>query len=313
MMIPVSRHPLACGLLVLAAVLSAPAAAQEDDLFTADRVLRLHIRLSDRDAERLRQEPRRYVRCTLEEEGGEAIRGVAVKLKGQAGSFRGFDDRPALTVSLVKFSREGSFHGLGKFHLNNSVQDETLALEWLAAGVCAEAGQPAARTAHARVWINDRDLGIYVLKEGFDERFLARHFPRADGNLYDGGFVQDLDSDLEKDCGDGPDDQSDLAALVAACREPDPETRRAAIAERLDIDRFLTFVALELMLGHWDGYAGNVNNYRLYFDPADGRARFFTHGMDQVLGDPGSPILDRPRGLVAAAVMDEPEWRAAWR
>ena len=39
-----------CGLLVLAAAVAAPTAAQDDDLFTADRVPRLHIRLSDRDA-----------------------------------------------------------------------------------------------------------------------------------------------------------------------------------------------------------------------------------------------------------------------
>jgi spore coat protein H len=283
------------------------------DIFADDRVLRLRIRLSPRDEERLRNEPRRYVRCVLEEEGGETLRSVAVKLKGAAGSFREFDDRPALTLNVGKFARGQSFHGLEKFHLNNSVQDESLALEWLAAGICRDAGVPAARTAHARVWINDRDLGVYVLKEGFDEAFVGRHFAAAHGNLYDGGFTQDIDGDLEKDCGDGPDDGSDLAGLVEACRESDPGRRREAIAARLDVDRFLSFMAVEMMLGHWDGYAQAANNYRLYFDPADGRAHFLVHGMDQILGDPAASILDMPSAIVARAVMEDPQWREAWR
>jgi len=292
---------------------AAVAEAADADIFAGERVLRLRIRVAPRDEERLREDPRRYVRCVLEEEGGATFRNVAVKLKGAAGSFREFDDRPALTLSLVKFARERTFHGLEKFHLNNSVQDESLALEWLAAGVCRDAGVPAARAAHARVWINDRDLGIYVLKEGFDALFLARHFAAADGNLYDGGFVQDVDAALEKDCGDGPDDGSDLAALVEACREPDPARRHEAVAARLDVDGFLSFMAAELLLGHWDGYTEAANNYRLYVDPADGRARFIAHGMDQILGDPGASILDMPGSIVARAVMDDPEWRAAYR
>ena len=283
------------------------------DIFATDRVLRLRIRLAPRDEDRLRNEPRRYVRGVLEEEGGGTFRNVAVKLKGAAGSFQAFDDRPALTISLGKFAPGRSFHGLGKFHLNNSVQDESLTHEWLAEHVCRRAGVPAPRTAHARVSINDRDLGVYVLKEGFDEAFVGRHFAAARGNLYDGGFTQDIDGELEKDCGDGPDDGSDVAGLVEACREPDPGRRREAIAARLDVDRFLSFMAVELMLGHWDGYTQSANNYRLYFDPADGRAHFLVHGMDQILGDPAASILDTPNAIVARAVMEDPEWRDAWR
>ncbi len=49
---------------------------------------------------------------------------------------------------------------------------------------------PGTRVGHVRLWINDRDLGLYVIREGFDEGFLKRAFGATDGNLYDGGFVQ---------------------------------------------------------------------------------------------------------------------------
>jgi CotH kinase protein len=194
------------------------------------------------------------------------------------------------------------------------VQDETLMHEAIGAELFRAAGVPAPRVTHARVWLNDRDLGLYVLKESFDKDFLKRHFSNAKGNLYEGGFCQEIDGELERDEGKGPDDRSDLAALADACKLEDAEERNARLAERLNIEHFLTFTALELCLGHWDGYVQNRNNYRVYFDPDDeGRARFLPHGMDQILGDPGASVLNPPVALVATAVMQNPAWRARYR
>jgi hypothetical protein len=40
---------------------------------------------------------------------------------------------------------------------------------------------------------------------------------------------------------------------------------------------------------------------------------FFPDGMDQMFGDPGASILERPGALVAATVMQNPEWRSQYR
>jgi len=290
----------------------APAAGAGDGLF-GDGVPTLRLRIEPEAEQRLRDEARRYAPAALVEEGGEAVDAVAVKLKGAAGSYRDYDDRPGLTVHVARREPDRRFHGLEKFHLNNAVQDETFANEWLFAELAAAAGLPAPRVGHVRLWINERDLGIYVLREGFDRPFLERHFGSAAGNLYDGGFCQDVDAELEKDSGAGVDDRSDIAALVDACRMEDGAARRDALAARLDVDRFLTFVALEAMTGHWDGYTANVNNYRLLFPGDDGPAVFLPHGADQLFGDPAAPILDPPIGLVARAVMADPAWRESWR
>jgi len=81
----------------------------------------------------------------------------------------------------------------------------------------------------------------------------------------------------------------------------------------VDIDPFLTFMALEWMVGHWDGYCPARNNYRFYFDPKSGKIQFFPHGMDQVLRDPNYPAMGGGNGMVAAAVMNNPEWRSRYR
>src|SRR5690606_26585600 len=130
-----------------------------------------------------------------------------------------------------------------------------------------------------------RDLGFYVLKEGYNKRFLKRHFKDTKGNLYDGGFLMDVDENLEKDSGDGPENWSDLVALWDAANEPDLAKRKTRLEAVLDLDRFMTFPALELLTGHWDGYTQNRNNYRLYHNPETEKFVFIPHGMDQLFRD----------------------------
>lgn len=283
-----------------------------DDFFDRGVIPQLKIELDEQQADSLRRDARKYVKCRLID-GETKYADVAIKLKGAAGSFRDLDDRPAFTLNMDKHVKGQTFHAMDKFHLNNSVQDESYLCEWICADLCRDAGVPATRVTHARVWLNQRDLGLYVLKEGFDRPFLKRHFDGASGNLYDGGFVTDIDSDLEKDSGLGPDDHSDLRSLAAACRETDAVKRWAAIAERLDVDAFLSLMAIELMTCHWDGYTGKANNYRVYFDQPHGKAHFLPHGMDQMFQDTGFSILEFPQPLVASAVMRNPVWRKAYR
>ncbi len=288
-----------------------------DEFFEGEEIPELKIEVPEGELKQLRENSKAYVRCTIRQNGDVVYKSVGIKLKGAAGSFREIDDRPALTLNMDKFAKgkhkKQSFHGLDKFHLNNSVQDESYLNELICSELCRAAGVATPRVSHARVWLNERDLGLYVLKEGFDKKFLKRHFADPNGNLYDGGFLQDIDVDLEKDSGDGDNDRSDLHALKAACEEPEPEKRWPLIEARLDVDKFLSFVALEMMTCHWDGYSFNKNNYRIYFDPANHKAYFLPHGMDQMFGDPGASVLDHPGTIVAAAVMQNPEWRAKYR
>ena len=238
---------------------------------------------------------------------------VGLKLKGAAGSFRELADKPAITINTNKYRKQQSFHQLEKFHLNNSVQDELYVNEWLCASICHEAGIPAPRVTHAHLWINERDVGLYVVKEGFDRQFLKRHFRDASGNLYDGGFCQDIDSQLEKDAGNGPNDLSDLRALKDACEETDAEIRRTQIERRLEVDAFQAFMAFEMMACHWDGYVANRNNYRIYFPPDSKRAWFLPHGMDQMFQDPGFQTFGQTPAIVASAVRSNPEWNSQFR
>lgn len=282
-----------------------------DEFFNKGLIPEIRITLTEKEEAQLRRDLRRYVDISFTENGETTYQKVKMKLKGAAGSFRDLNDRPALTLSMR--GKGERFHGLEKFHLNNSVQDETYLNELIASELCHEAGLPAARTTHARVWLNGRDLGFYVLKEGMDERFVKRHFKSAKGNFYEGGFCADIDAPLEKEFGDGPDDRSDLKEVIDVCREADQTRRWQLVEEKVAIDDFLNFTALELMMCHWDGYCNNRNNYRIYFPAEDKKIRFLPHGMDQMFGDINFGVFQVPGPLVANAVLSNPVVHTRYR
>jgi len=284
------------------------AASDPSDHLFSELVPRLEIQLDGAAAAALRRDPRNYVLGTVLE-GGTRYTNVSVKIKGAVGSFRYFDDRPALTLNFNRAAKGQRFHGLRKLYLNNSVQDGTLMNEMIASDLFLAAGVPAARATHAVVQLNDRRLGLYVLKEGYDGEFLKRHFRDAGGNLYDGGFLTDSDYPLEKDEGDASSGDDDRKALVAAAYERDLGRRRERLEAVLDVDRFLSFRAVEMFTCDWDGYTEKANNYRLYFDPDTGRAVFIPHGKDQLFERSYFPLVPYGGGLVAHQLLQVTEFR----
>lgn len=280
--------------------------------FAAKEVPRLRLTLSEKSQQKLREEPRQYVSATLIENDVVRFEKISVKLKGAAGSYQEFDDRPGLTVRMGKGSNDQNFHGMVKFHLNNSVQDETFLNEWLGCQLFHAAGYPAPQVSHVRLWINDRDMGLYVLREGFDDGFMRRTIGGTGGIMFDSGFLQDVDDPLEVDFGEEQQARERLRTLAQASAEVSPEKRFHDLADLVDFSQFIRFMALERMVGHWDGYSLNINNYRLYF-PDHGKAIFLPHGMDQILGDPGAGLYDMSQALLAGCVVQNPAWRTAYQ
>src|SRR5262249_48018 len=158
---------------------------------------------------------------------------------------------------------------------------------------------------------NGRDLGFYVLIEAMNEHFLKRNFKNSKGNLYEGA-IQDINSVLDRDNGvEG--DQPDVRALFAAAKVSDPTERLKALQKILDVDRFLDFLALEMMASNWDGYALHRNNYRIYHDPKGDRMIFIPHGMDNTMHETRLSIMPPRKSVLVRALLDTPEGRQRYR
>jgi spore coat protein H len=313
------------GLFVLLAALGLAFAGEKskrseevpaDDIFAGTNVLRIRLIISNSGMGALANsgwgngQERPKVKAIVRE-GGRVYTNVEVHLKGSAGSFRPIDDNPCFTMNFEKYAPGQTFHGYHKISLNNSVQDRSFLTEKICRELFEASGVPAPHSGFAKVELNGRDLGLRVMVEGWGKHFLKRYFKNVKGNLYDGGFVEDINDTLQVNSGDNPHEHPGLSALIEAVHEQDPSRRFARLQETLDMDRFLSFVAMDVMQCDWDGYAMNHNNWRLFHDMEANRMVFFPHGLDQMFGvertSPECPILPRMRGKVAWAVMSTPD------
>ena len=289
------------------------AAAEADAFFKKHPILFLNIEIAPKEMESLRNEgtKRKYVKATIKE-GDKApfkvYKDVGIHVKGAAGSSRSIDDKPGLTLNMNKFENDVLFYGMDKFHLANSVQDPSYISELICGELFRAAGVPSSRVGHAIVSINGQRKGLYYIKEGYDRGFLSRNFKSHDGHFYDGGFLREIDQPLQLVSGkEELKPHADLQKLLAATREGNLENRFEQMDKCLEMDKFISYLALEVMCWDWDGYPMNRNNYRIYHDPSRDKLTFIPSGMDQMFHDPNGPLFPNIQGQVARALLETPQ------
>ena len=281
------------------------------EVFYPAPLLRIRIELPQEGYMALASSPRNFVRGTIRE-GNETYTDVGVRLKGSIGSSQPITSKPGFCLKFDKFVKKGRFHGLKKLLLDNSVQDPTYLNELIGNEIFRAAGVPAPRNNHAVVTLNGRKLGLYVVTEAVTHDFLARWFRDASGNLYEGpGDI--TKPNLDVDSHGGASDRSDLKELAEACKERSSALRLEKVGKLLDIERFLSFAAVEAITCHWDGYVSGKNNFHLYHDPSSGHFVFIPHGTDQLFQNPGYPIMPQSTAIVAQAILKTAVGRRQYR
>ena len=319
---------------------STPVPDGSDAYFALDRVLDVSIEIAPEDWDILRGQTRTFedLMAEIEEYGlsqpfadiytwfsgtvtvdGETYSNVGVRKKGFLGSMS--DVKPSLKLRFDKYVDDQSLGGvIERMTLNNSLQDPSMVNTCLAYGIFAAAGSPAPRCSFATVSVNGKELGLYLHVEEIKKPFLARHFDSAEGNLYE-GTISDFDPEyrgtFEKKTNEDEDDWSDIDAVVAALQDPSDDGLKV-LAQAVDLDRFLSFWAAEVLVGHWDGYAGNRNNYHFYHEPG-GPFVFIPWGADDTfhLKDDPNPfddVSDPPPSVLALTAIpnrlyNDADWR----
>ena len=342
-------RPVGLGAIALLAALSGAlllvsnegAAAQEapgDPWFALDHVLDVAISMAPADWDRLRRQTRTMGDlfggddCLAEPFAGifswfaadVTVDGqwygeIGVRKKGFLGSLS--EEKPALKLRFDKFVDHQALGGaLERITLNNSVQDPSLLNTCQAYQVFAAAGLPAPRCNFASVAVNGEELGLYVHVEEIESSLLERAFAAAGGNLYEGtvsDFRPGFRGTFEKKTNEDAGNWSDVDAVVAALQDPS-QAGLEALAAAVDLDRFLTFWAAEVLVGHWDGYAGNRNNFYFYREPG-GRIVFIPWGVDQTFKTTDGPFDDfvsppsvMAHGAIAHRLYGDAAWRAAY-
>lgn len=293
-------------------------------VFNLDAVHEVDITLAAADRATLRQEPYTYVPATVSWDG-QVFATVGVRLKGRLGSYRDLSNKAAFKLDFLEYGGE-PLEGLEKLNLNNMVQDCAQVKELAAYAVYADAaGTPAPRVAYAWVRVNDEDYGLHSVVEDWDDVLLKRAWADASGNLYDGDYVlhgdgsytlldfnvatQDMMTQSE-----GEDVAfADVHAVTAALDAVDAGTGTFAdgVGAVVDLDQFARFWAATAWIGQYDSYVYYSNNWRVYFDPADGKAELLPWDPDWAFS-PDVPLLS-PYGRLAAGCLADTACHESFR
>ena len=298
-----------------------PEEDRTDEIFVMSRLLDVHVEIDPDDWDRLRVQERGDLRieppeCSLGESpydwfssrvtvDGETFEDVGIRKKGFFGSMD--DTKPSLKIRFDKYVDDQEFLTADRLTLNNSVQDESYVRQCLSYEMFRAAGIPASRCNFAQVTVNGDYLGIYVNVEGIKKPFLRRHFDDDEGTLFEGtlsDFRDGWTGTFEQKTNEEESDYRAIDALSEALQEDD-DALIGAIESVLDMDQFLTFWAMENMTAHWDGYAGNTNNFYFYDDPTSERMHFIPWGTDGTFGFPYMLFEERmaPHSINAAGLL----------
>lgn len=166
--------------------IAAPASelVKAEDLFSSPRVLKVRLDVGGAELESLRRDSKTYVKATLRE-GGETLTEVGLRLKGR-GIFQGFEKRPGLSLKFNEFSPGQKWRGQTKVLLDNAAHDPSYLCEAVGGQLFREAGVPAARCTFARIEVNGKDCGLFIVVEAANRDFLSAAFKKSKGNLYEG-------------------------------------------------------------------------------------------------------------------------------
>ena len=247
---------------------------------------RIEIVIAPEEASTIVNRTSERVRCTFTFDG-LVLKDVGVRQAG--GTFNRFvpiDQKPTLSVKFDDFVDGQELHGLEKMVLKDGRQDSGFVGEHLTYEVYRRAGIAAPMTAHAHVTINGKDSGIYVIREPINRDFLTRNFgrPFSHGNLYELSYGPDpMARPTEvrlKDEVEQKRTRTEMIGASDAVLNASPETFAAAVSKYLDLERYITFYAVEAVTSNYDGFSFNTNNAYLYTHPRDGRLIMIPYGAD---------------------------------
>jgi hypothetical protein len=289
-------------------------------LYDPGAVVEIDLDLPPSSLDALEEEPTEYVEGQFSLTTTGASYGpleVGVRLKGGLGSFRPLGAKAAFKVKFNEFIPGQRFVGLKTLTLNNMVQDSSNMHEALTYEAFRAAGVAAPRTGYAYVRLNDEDYGLYLNVETMDEISLA-HWYESTGHLYEGAYGNEVvpggASAYEVDEG-SESNRSDLEALIEAVNSTEADWSEG-LAEEADLEQMTRMWAMEVYVGHWDGYASGYlagshpNNYYLH-STGDGRFTMLPWGTDQTLME--RLPFDRPFALMARLCSEDESCAAQFR
>jgi spore coat protein CotH len=263
-----------------------------DTLFDPEHLVDVRIEMKDEDWDRIRFQSRSIFEALQNQAAAESpftyskgtvtidgvrIEDVAIRKKGFLGSLD--ENRPSLKIRFDKYTDQAPFGRVDRLTLNNNKQDPSRLSQFLSYKLFNESGTVASRCNFAKVTVNGRYLGIYSNVESMKPPLLERGFGDGSGSLFEGTVTDLLAESVQKfERKTDDSDLTDLQAMAAILEAEQLDVNE--LESLLDIQAFIRFWAMESLIGFWDGYTHNQNNYFLYQNPVNSKYYFLPWGTD---------------------------------
>lgn len=218
--------------------------------------------------------------------------------------FRGNTSRDKIKksfkVSLNTFVSGQKYQGVEKINLNAEVNDPSMLRSRLCWDLYREYQIPASRSNHVNLYINGDYFGLYQNIEHIDDEFVETYFGNNTGNLYKCTYPANLDyisedpddyklapwgtRTYELKTNEQLDNYSDLAEFISFLNLSSNDDLECKLKDYFNVSSYLKVAAIDVLVGNWDGYIYNQNNFYLYHNPLSDQFEYIPYDVDNTWG-----------------------------
>jgi len=227
----------------------------------------------------------------------ETLDSIGFRLRGNTSRNA---QKKSFKVSINSFFKGRNFHGLEKLNLNGEHNDPSIVRSKLCFDLFRSAGLRGSRSNHMEVYINNKYYGLYLNTEHIDEEFLSRQYADDSGNLWKCLYPADLvylgenpapyialggsRPAYELSTNEAGMDFSKLIRLTRILKNTPSTKLLDSLETTLDVLDALKYFSMNVLVGQWDDYWSNMNNYYLYHEPAENLMHVIPYDYDNTFG-----------------------------
>lgn len=181
-------------------------------------------------------------------------------------------------IKLDKYIENQNHRDVSDFIVRSN-SSETALNEAVALELLELAGLASQDAIYVSFSVNDSTPALRLVIEHPDDTWMAENFDsggalykaEATGDYqYRGSDPDAYDEVFDQEAGADNADLSPLIEFLDFINNSDGETFNAELADRLEIERFATYLAMQELIGNFDDIDGPGNNSYLYYDVGGG-------------------------------------------
>jgi hypothetical protein len=223
---------------------------------------------------------------------------VGFRLKGNTSRDA---QKKSFKLAFDAFVPGRKFFDIASMNLNGEHNDPSIIRSKLCFDLMKDIGLKASRASHVKVYINGTYFGLYVSVEHVDNEYLKKNYADPSGNLWKCLYPADLtykgtDPELyrginnngrpayELKTNEQAADFRQLARFISIINNTGIGSLPDSLENIANPYEFLKYFAINNLVGSWDEYWSLMNNYYLYFEPAENKIHLIPFDYDNSFG-----------------------------